>query len=80
VLPGDQKQGIGQALYTRLADDLRHLGARSLRVWVLTANHAGRAFYSALGGEEQHTETFRLAGQTLHKTAYVWPDISVRRR
>jgi GNAT superfamily N-acetyltransferase len=49
VLPDAWRSGAGRALLTTAVDHWRGRGAKTLVLWVLEANLAGRAFYEAMG-------------------------------
>ena len=73
-------RGIGASLLRTAASELAALGFGRLRVDVLTANHAGRGFYEALGGHEAGQGTFDEDGHPLPVTVYEWSDIGVLSR
>jgi len=49
VDPTSWRRGFGRALMDAAAADLRDEGCDAAVLWVLEANHRGRAFYAALG-------------------------------
>ena len=70
-----QRRGLGRDLMGTLAAALQSRSFRSLGLWVLRENGAGRAFYDRLGGiaggERQDVES----GHTINEIAYEWPDL-----
>ena len=68
-----QRQGLGRALVTAVAKELRRQGSRSLMLWVLEANRA-RGFYERLGGRLLDDRQMS-GGQP--EVAYGWPVIEV---
>jgi len=49
VLPGSRGEGIGEALVRRSVDELRAMGAETLRVVVMAGNDNALRFYERLG-------------------------------
>ncbi len=49
VLPDRRRGGLGSALLSAGLYELRARGARNATLWVFTANHAARAFYTRFG-------------------------------
>ena len=76
VLPDRQGQGIGRRLLQDAARELASLGFSRLRIGVLSANLAARAFYEAMGGHEMGQRTFDEEGCPLPETVYGWPDLT----
>lgn len=76
VLPDRQGQGIGRRLLHDAAGELASLGFSRLRIGVLSANLAARAFYEAMGGHEVGQRTFDEEGYPLPETVYGWPDLT----
>ncbi len=76
VLPDRQGQGIGRRLLQDAARELVSLGFSRLRIGVLSANLAARAFYEAMGGHEMGQRTFDEEGYPLAETVYAWPDFT----
>jgi L-amino acid N-acyltransferase YncA len=82
VQPGRQRAGTGRLLAAAVASAAAAAGARTMVVWVLTANLAGRAFYERLGavvsaGQVRHID-FGW-GIPIEEMAYVWDDLSILR-
>ncbi len=71
-----QRQGLGRGLMCALAAALRDRGFRSLGLWVLRENAAGRDFYARLGGRAGGERQDIEAGHTIIETAYEWPDLA----
>ncbi len=75
VLAERQGQGIGQRLLQQAASELTSLAFSRLHIGVLSANHAARAFYEAMGGHEIGQGTFDEEGYLLFETVYAWHDL-----
>ena len=72
VLRQAQGRGIGRALMTNAARDLRASGMHGAALWVLRDNWPARGFYERLGGEPA-AERVDLRGQfSLAEIAYGW--------
>lgn len=71
VDPSAQRRGIGSRL---LVEMLRRLQGPVL-VWVLEQNHAGRAFYDALGGLPVRRRSETVGGEPMGQIAYAFFDI-----
>ncbi|WP_102127236.1 GNAT family N-acetyltransferase [Deinococcus planocerae] len=71
-----QGRGVGRALVSALARELRERGFRSLALWVLDQNPT-RAYYAHLGGREagERTETLPSGGE-LREVWMVWDDLA----
>lgn len=76
VLPESQGQGIGRRLLQDAARELVSLGFSGLRIGVLSANLAARAFYEAMGGHEVGQRTIDEGGSSLPGTVYGWSDLT----
>lgn len=76
VLPESQGQGIGRRLLQDAARELVSLGFSGLRIGVLSANLAARAFYEAMGGHEVGQRTIDEGGNSLPGTVYGWSDLT----
>jgi ribosomal protein S18 acetylase RimI-like enzyme len=77
ILRAAQRQGVGSALVSWLAEMLRDKGATSLGSWVLRNNFPARRFYQQMGG---HLAAERLEHRPTYdsdEVAYAWPDITV---
>ncbi len=70
-----QGAGLGGALMGYAAQRLQDAGFRSAALWVLEANHAACAFYTALGGEMCDTRIELRPEATLQDRAYGWRDL-----
>jgi GNAT superfamily N-acetyltransferase len=66
-----QDEGIGRALFLRLATHLNRECGHSLLVWVLSENPS-RYFYEAMGGRR----TERMGIKEVQETAYGWADMA----
>lgn len=75
LLQSAQGKGIGRKLIEACAKQLREIGFHSMFLWVLETNTESRGFYEHLGGKRVAEGTFEIAGATLKKLAYGWPDI-----
>jgi ribosomal protein S18 acetylase RimI-like enzyme len=76
VLRAAQGAGVGRALLGAAARVLRAEGAKSLMLFVLTANERARGFYEHLGGEPFAEVASHGWGENLTETAYRWRDIA----
>ena len=76
VLPAHQGRGIGGSLMRAAAAALAARGFRELRLDVLTANAAARAFYEAMGGRVMGRATVDEEGYALPVTVFAWPELS----
>lgn len=71
-----QGQGVGRALVSAVASELRGRGFRSLALWVLDVNPT-RAYYAHLGGREAGERTEPLpGGGELREVRVVWDDLA----
>lgn len=77
IAPDRHREGTGAALLRAGAAELQRLGARSLRISVLTENSPARRFYEAMGGHEVGRSTTDEEGYVLPTTVYEWPDVAV---
>ena len=69
-----RRQGIGTALLTELAKNLKKEGFESMAVWVLEANAATR-FYERLGASLAGSMQIEIGGVLLTAVAYRWPNL-----
>ena len=76
LMPDVLRQGIGAMLMAASGRALARAGHKAASVWVLTANSAAVQFYKALGGV-QVGEKAGASADSVHETAYGWPDIGV---
>ncbi len=76
VLPDRQRQGIGQALMRRMADDLRGRGMRGMALWVLQRNLPATRFYEKFGGKIVADKEERVGSSVLNEVAYGWRHLS----
>jgi len=74
VDPDYWRQGIGRRLFLHCAERLSAMGARSLYLWVFTANGRGRRFYESLAGEPlaDSTHDHEMGGTKIPEIAYGW--------
>lgn len=70
-----QNEGIGRALFLRLARHLNRECGPSLVVWVLSENPS-RYFYEAMGGRRIGRRTERMGSVEVQETAYGWADMA----
>lgn len=70
-----QDEGIGRALFLRLATHLNREYGPSLVVWVLSQNPS-RYFYEAMGGRRIGRRTERMGSVEVQETAYGWADMA----
>jgi L-amino acid N-acyltransferase YncA len=77
ILRAAQRQGVGSALLSWLAEMVRDGGATSLGSWVLRDNFSARRFYQRLGGQFAAERVEGSDEFKFDEVAYVWPDISV---
>ncbi|MDC0033980.1 GNAT family N-acetyltransferase [Alphaproteobacteria bacterium] len=69
-----QGEGIGRALFLRLAARLNHECGPSLVVWVLSENPS-RYFYETMGGRLIARRSERMGDAEVQETAYGWADM-----
>jgi GNAT superfamily N-acetyltransferase len=74
VLKEYRSQGIGRALFQRLAGSLLEHGLASAIVWVFEENPC-RQCYAAWGGEQVATKAIKVGEQQLVQVAYGWRDL-----
>jgi len=70
-----QHRGLGRGLMRAAAAALAGRGFKSLGLWVLRGNAAGRAFYERLGGTLGGERQDKEAGHPIDEIAYEWPDL-----
>ncbi|MDA1326394.1 MAG: GNAT family N-acetyltransferase [Proteobacteria bacterium] len=70
-----QGEGVGRALFLRLANRLNRECGPSLVVWVLSENPS-RYFYEAMGGRRIGRRSERMGGAEVQETAYGWADMA----
>ena len=68
-------EGIGRALFVKLATHLNRECGTSLIVWVLSENPS-RYFYEAMGGRRIGLRSERMGNAEVQETAYGWSDIT----
>jgi GNAT superfamily N-acetyltransferase len=68
--PARYRQGWGSRLMAAAFDDLRAVGFAEASLWVMTANHAARAFYEQAGWEADGAETDHCLGITIPAVRY----------
>jgi GNAT superfamily N-acetyltransferase len=68
-------QGLGRALFRRLATRLMRECGSTLLVWVLSTNPS-RFFYEAMGGARAGTRVDRMGGAEVAEIAYGWDDLA----
>ncbi len=78
VLSWWRGRGVGEGLMAAAFMDLARSGRRRVRLWTLTANDRGRAFFARLGGREiEFAETPSIAGLIRPAVLYGWDDAGV---
>ncbi|HEY6379545.1 MAG TPA: GNAT family N-acetyltransferase [Candidatus Dormibacteraeota bacterium] len=80
VQPGRQRSGTGRLLAAAVASAAAAAGARTMVVWVLTANLSGRAFYERLGAVASPERVRDIDfgwGLPIEEMAYRWDDLSI---
>jgi L-amino acid N-acyltransferase YncA len=75
LLATHQRQGAGQELVRRLAQELRAQGFASLLVWALRENGACD-FYEALGGTLVAEKSIEIGGKLLPEVAFGWRELA----
>lgn len=70
-----QGDGVGRALFLRLAKRLNRECGSSLVVWVLSENPS-RFFYEAMGGRRIARRSERMGSAEVQETAYGWADMA----
>lgn len=80
VAPARHREGVGGALLRAAAHELVRLGARSLRLSVLSVNRPARRFYEAMGGVEVGRGSVEEGGHELPSTIYEWADAAALAR
>ena len=70
-----QGEGIGRALFLRLATHLNRECGPSLVVWVLSQNPS-KYFYEAMGGRRIGRRSERMGDAEVQETAYGWADMA----
>ena len=76
LLRRQQGRGWGRRLFGHLAAGAAAWGARSLDLWVFTANESAVGFYAALGGIPGAERDFRIARRRVTERSYDWPDMT----
>ena len=71
-----REQGIGRRLMQQAGRSLADQGARSVFLWVLSANPS-QWFYQRLRGRRAAEGSTRVAGVIIPKTAFVWDPIAL---
>jgi len=79
ILEAFQRAGLGRALALAVVERLAAAGFRSMLVWALEVNDAGRRFYEKLGGRLARTGSITRGAHTFPTVGYGWPDISALR-
>ena len=75
LLASAQRSGGGTALFREVVRRLREAGARSLMLWVASAN-AAEGFYAAMGGRAGRRRTDEIdKGVSLAETEYRWDSL-----
>lgn len=67
VDPSQWGNGIGRALFERVASSLRTDGYKDIWLGVMAENDVGRAFYESLGFTEVATNTTELGGTNVEE-------------
>ena len=78
VLPEFQGRGIGQQLMQEAAKwVMERYGNTKIHLWVYEDNHAARAFYEKMGGENVASELYEGADGTSANTfCYAWKNFN----
>ncbi len=76
LLQRAQGQGIGTALFRRLAESLRADGFKSMAVWVLESNSSS-SFYKKSGALRVQSKEIDIGGAMLSAVAFMWPDLEL---
>ncbi len=74
ILPTEQQQGVGRALFQAFACDLHDRGYMGMLIWALRDNKRARAFYERMGGQAVGKKRVML-GEELWEVGYGWPDL-----
>lgn len=73
LIKAAQGHGLGRALLTTAARQLREAGHRAWMCWVLADNPA-RHFYAALGGRPFREKPIEIGGRCLIEVAFGWQE------
>ena len=79
ILEDFQRARVGHALTLAVVERLIAAGFRSMLVWALEVNDAGRRFYEKLGGRLVRTGSVARGPHTFPTVGYGWPDITALR-
>lgn len=79
ILEAFQRAGLGRALTLAVVARLAAAGFRSMLIWALEVNDAGRRFYEKLGGILVRTGSVTRDHHTFPTVGYGWPDITALR-
>ena len=75
VLPEYKRLGIGKALMSASAQELRERGCKSAYLWVLEDNHSAIKFYATIGGKPGASRGFDFGGNYVYEMIYGWNKI-----
>ena len=70
VHPDLQRQGLGRVLMRHTLQTIQAEGDRRILLWVLTENHAARAFYEAMGFAHDGAEKTLPSLENAHTVRY----------
>lgn len=70
IHPDDQRQGFGRILMRHTLQTIQAEGDRRILLWVLTENHAARAFYEAMGFAHDGAEKTLPSLENAHTVRY----------
>ncbi|HEX8283816.1 MAG TPA: GNAT family N-acetyltransferase [Pyrinomonadaceae bacterium] len=76
ILEAFQRAGLGRALALAVVERLAAAGFRSMLVWALEVNGAGRRFYEKLGGRLVRAGSITRGAHTFPTAGYGWEDIA----
>ena len=79
ILEAFQRAGLGRALTLAVVERLMAAGFRSMLIWALEVNDAGRRFYEKLGGRLLRTGSVTRDLHTFPTVGYGWTDIAALR-
>ncbi len=76
VLPQNQNQGVGRALFGACVRHLlQRIACQNLLVWVIAENPY-RRFYEKLGGKPVRQKSIEIGGMTFSEIAYGWQGLT----
>lgn len=77
ILPGCQRQGLGQQLMRAAALQLKEMKHRSTCLWVLEKNEKAVSFYKKLGGQRCGKKDIEIGGTKVKDVAFGWRDTGI---